>query len=314
MASYPARLEIFFGIGDFGWSTDHYYYSPISTLTDNTFTTHALTLVQLYANCLAYGITVDAARASLTGVWRDSVFFAPPKSTLVGAGNTPPSVYNNYKGNGVSSDPFDGINFRLEMGPAYRASEILGGLPAGSLTQPSIYPWSNTPFAATYTQIQELMQELTGTITEGIAALNPGYWGGYVRAKGADGPLPLAIGSISTAVDGSMTVATIANHGLFPGMPVRILGVQQPPNVPHIKINGTWNVVTTPTATTITITNPAYMIGQANFVQNATLQAISLVLARYNKWDFVNQTHRKRGRRFGAPRGRSKRRAPGAVV
>ena len=314
MATYPARLEIFFGVGDFGWSTDHYYYLQQDTLTGANFVRDCNDLVQAYANCLAYGITIDAARASLNGVWRDSSFFKAPKYTLI-PGATPPSfAYNPYNGNGVSGDPFDGINFRLEMGSNYRASEILSGLPAGALTQPTSYPWNGLPYGATYTKIQALMFQLTGTSTEGQQSPIAGYWGGLVRAKGADGGPIYGVDSITCTVAGLMTVTLNASPAIPPGTPIRILGAQQPPNIPHIRINGTYNTINAMVGPVLTVSNPAISVNQLVFTPNATVQAIELVLQPYTKWNYINQTHRKRGRRFGAPRGRSKRRAPGAVV
>jgi hypothetical protein len=314
MATYPARLEIFFGISDFGWSTDHYYYEPQSTLTGAAFVSAANDLVAAYARCLAYGITIDAARASLQGVWRDSSFFKVPPYTLI-PGATPPSfAYNAYTGNGPSTDPFDGINFRLEMTSMYRASEILSGLPAGSLVQPTIYPWNGTPFGATYKLIQALMTQLTGSAVEGVEEPGGGYWGGLVRAKGSDGPAPFTLASATVLNAGQITFTTTSPNSFVAGDPVRILGVSQPPNVPHVKVNGTYNVIPPVTSTTFTVSQPTAPVGATFFTVGATAQLIDLVIMPYTKWNFINQTHRKRGRRFGAPRGRSKRRAPGAVV
>ena len=310
----PTRLDIFFGIGDFGWSTTHYFYTTTASLTDPQFVAHSNTLVNLYAKMLAYGIVIDAARASQANVWRDSTFFVPPKITNIVAGGTSYQVYNNYVGNGPATDPFDCINFRLEMGPAYRSAEIIGGWPAGSLKQPSIYPWSNLSWAPTYQLLQDLMEELTGTRVEGQASVAGGYWGGYVRAKGTDGPALTAVNTITCAVPGVMTLTCAGIPTVNNGAAIRLLGATQPPNVPHIRVNGTYNVLTGGGTNVLTVANPAIQIGQVIFGAAATLQPIVLVLQPYDKWNFVNQTHRKRGRRFGAPRGRSKRRAPGAVV
>lgn len=313
MAS-PARLEIFFGVADFGWSTDHYYQTQLDNLSDMAADANALVLA--YANCLAYGIRIDAARGSLNGVWRDSLFFQVPiySGRPVGPGPYTSQAYNFYTGNGPSGDPFDGINFRLEMGAEYRASEIISGLPSGALQQPSIYPWSGSSFATTYTQIQALMNVLVGTNFEGVATGFPSKWGGLVRAKGPDGPTPIDIASVTCITNGVMLVTTSIPHGLSVGDPVRILGVTQPGNQTHVKLNGTYNVGLVVSSVEISITNPQILTTTVAFATSATIQLIELVLQRYTKWNFVNQTHRKRGRRFGAPRGRLKRRAQGAVV
>jgi hypothetical protein len=310
---YPARLEIFFGIGDFGWSTDHYYQTLITDL--NVMNVAAKALVAAYANCLAYGITIDAARGTLNGDWRNSIFYQVPTPKAVVAGPPPsgPLVYNNYLGNGPATDPFDGINFRLEMGQAYRASEILSGFPAGALQQPSIYPWLSSNFANLQVQISYLMQELTGSIVEGVAGVNS-QWGGLVRAKGTDGPatIPL-VGAVCTEV-GYLTLQSAVATPYDVGTPIRVLGITQPPNIGHVKANGTYNVLPYAGQTQVIVSAPGVGIGQQFFANGATMQQISLVLKQYTKWNFIVQTHRKRGRRFGAPRGRSKRRGLTAVV
>jgi hypothetical protein len=277
------RATMFFKQGEFGWSETHWHQNI--NITTGALYTASLGLANARAALLDSQSTLNEVRVSQDTVFRDSLVetFIPP---LSGAG---------FGGGGAFGlQPFDVLSLRAEGTSQYRKIIYLGGIESSF--------WSN-PFVG----ISDPGWLAYFNIYKAELLANWGFKAQVSPDKTMIN-IPPPTGYDITAVDpGLPNVYTITHPG--PGFAthqkVRIRGVRMlNPRTPRVAGNYVAQV-TTATTTIISQNHPPgqqYDPASDGFIWAETVDVIP-----YTDVIQDNFTHRKRGRPFDEPRGRSRR-------
>lgn len=286
----PLRLTMFFDDGISGWSETHYdvLASSLTVAVQNA----VLKLLPARVNLLADGPWCKYLRASYDDTFRDSqVFFLPEPIRDTSLGTNP--YLNNPAWKGLySGEPWTVALCRGISGDLYRKQIYVSGTPYVDETDIGT-PLGDAALLAAF-------QTYRGVLTAG-------YGFPIWRRDVTTYPLK-PIQGISSVAPYNITVP---NHGVPSPPPPGSRGfiTQAHYFAPtKIKFNGPWGIVAVVDANTLTLANfpPTGTPFQwtSGFFQYQTKDVTpysDVLLERF--------THRKRGRPFDSPRGRSRRRS-----
>lgn len=308
---YP-RITLFADDGVSGWSES--YYDMTATSLSAAIGTANTNLIPARQACMADGPILKYARASYDYVFRDAqIVFIPPPGTRNTLGQY---INNNAFTNAKNQQPvpaswdFGVALYRGINSDIYRCLRPLSGIPFYDMEDVSAII-TDAPFLNAY---DEFIQCLTGTV-----AFNGQPYGFPVWLRDQTNPLyaikPIT-GFVTSPGPNVVYGVTVPNHGIpvpYPPNPpqptfryslqnVRILNVTSN----KVQLNGSYGIISVPDANTIYLAgfpNPTglvFLSGMGQLQQRGVVPFRSAVLERV--------THRKRGRPFDAPRGRSRRR------
>lgn len=301
---------MFFKQGQYGWSESHAWVDggsdSLKTVMEECISDNGLVFRR--TKLLGNNADFQAVRVSRNGVWRDSLFKeALGDSTLLSRAKRLPF------GDGSNADsPYSVTTVRMNMTESYRKLIYLSGLPASCQPEPPSPNWPDATIVSAFnsylhylanqakpsTKWGSIVSTKSTTNPPGVNVANPPAAGDYVAGNGSTSTLKLTMTAPPPAV--------------VPGQKIRLLGVKKS-SVPGASPVDTrkWNGIFITTAATvgnqITIAVKDYtrqvlptLDWSGAYVFVPAEQAI-----KYDDSTWEGQTHRKRGRAFSAPRGRS---------
>jgi hypothetical protein len=276
---------MFFTDGETGWSESHYDLQA-STLI-GAITTATTVLVPARIQLLAAGPWLKYIRASFDDTFRDSqVFFAPPNGFNAAGQNANNITWKNTPANAAWTVAL----LRGQSGDLYRKNVYISGIPYSDVTDVSA-PFQDATLTAAFQAYSAVLLNTYGFPV----------W----QRDIATFPLrPI------TAIQPGLNVFTIT---------VPLHGVPNPPpagsraflskvkyfNPNKLKLNGPYGIISVVDANTLILTGPPPPVGFA-FV-SGFFQWQSKTVVPYTQFFLERFTHRKRGRPFDSPRGRSRR-------
>jgi len=305
------RVSMFFEDGITGWSETH--YDTVRTTLQGAITTAVNTLVPARVNLLANGPWLKYIRASRDGTFRDAqIAYLPPPPMQHGTGIY---INNQQWSNQQAAVDWTTALLRGVGGDFYRRQVYISGVPYNDPTDIGA-----PQFDAVLVQAAQQYANVLQQNGYGFAV--------WARDPAAPGLAPVPVQNITVNAGGVTLFTTVAPHGLpatplsngtfyrvffhglsftiAPGNPKRIF---PSPN------GGFPYVVQSPT----TFTVPGYLYpgspnNTASYIYNPLsgyMQAQYRAITTYQQTGGVvleRFTHRKRGRPFDSPRGRSSRR------
>jgi hypothetical protein len=288
------RVTMFFVDGITGWSESHYDCTA-QTLTA-AIQNAATILVPARCQLLATGPWLQYVRASYDNVYRDSqVAYLEPPGMLNGRVTNNPAWFQN-----PANIDFVTALLRGVGGDLYRKQIYVSGVPVPDETD-VLQPVNDPNYLNAFINYERILTGALGTVT-------PVY--GFPIWQRDQITFPLH--PITAVLNVAPWTVTCPGHGLIPGAPppagtrVWIFGARYLPMLPKQKINGPWLVQNVIDANNLQLLNFAILPGTT--VANASLQVQMKNIITYKSLILENFTHRKRGRPFDSPRGRSRTR------
>jgi hypothetical protein len=288
------RVTMFFVDGISGWSESHYDCSA-ANLSQALLNAMAI-LVPARTNLLSSGPWLQYVRTSYDNVYRDSqVSYVAPPGMLLNKVTNNPAWFQN-----LTNLDFVTMLLRGVGGDLYRKSIYVSGVPVpqeSDVTPPVL----DANIVAAFINYERVLTGSQGAIT-------PVY--GFPIWQRDQITFPLH--PITAFANIAPWTITCPGHGLPIGGPppagtrVWIFNAKYLPVLPKQKINGPWLVSSVIDANTLTLLN--FSIQPGTVVQNASLQVQMKNIITYKSLILENFTHRKRGRPFDSPRGRSRTR------
>lgn len=288
---------MFFKQGQFGWTESHIYTKSASETLLAVEEECIKYLCPLRAKLLGAGAELFACRVSYNLKWRDSQF-ATSRGAGAGVINAPLSDYGKAH---PADNPYSVTTVRMTAGDDYRKLVYVSGQPAA--TQP--YP-SDAPFPDDYkVDWNKYFAYLAGQSSRNS------FWGSIFSTKPADNP-PVPNILTATFTAGPPSIMTYGINpvpvNLKPGAKVRILGIKYGQGGKVTRINGVFPVDTVGALNfTVRLDEPLDAMFPVD-CRSAYYHVIDQTAVAYTDYEWENQTHRKRGRPFGGPAGRSRTR------
>lgn len=282
----PLRLTTFFTAGNTGWTETH--YDTLAPSLASAVAAYTNIVVPRRMAMLAAGPWLQFIRASYDDTFRDSqVFELPPPNKINGI------YYSNPTWKTVIA------------GVAWTAALCRGQ--SGDLYRKQVY-LSGGPFSDDYLgNPPNADPAFTQAFAAWASALVSGQYGFPVWQRDVQ---TFPIKTIVNIGPAPTYTLTIPNHGFTtgPGKKVYLSKMTwlAAAGIARWKANGPYPIVSIPSADTVVLGNfqiplgVVWISGFAQFQQKTVVPYTSMVLEGF--------THRKRGRPFDSPRGRSRRR------
>lgn len=266
---------MFFTDGKYGWSETHWNKTIITTVAATL--AQGLGLAKVRSKLLGYDAgrkepNLAFLRASNDLVQRDSLVQAVNYN-----GGTFGGAFNPV---GKADLPYSVTLLRAESGPNYRKQIYLSGVPDSVQVDPSPAPLDPDWFKLFLDYQQELVAN----------------WGFKSQARGLDN-LPLVVLGMTAGPPISINIPA---HGLTNGDVVRVSNT-----VPKWPYPG-YHTIHVTDANNFTLTD--IPTGFA-WLSGGLVTKRAIQIQPYTNVIIIGETHRKRGRPFGSPRGRSVARA-----
>lgn len=284
----PLRLSMFFDDQITGWSESHYdMTSPsLSSAVQKAVLGLVINRIQLLAN----GPWLKYVRASYDDTFRDSQVFFVPQPTISAITG---SYINNQDWKGTEgAEPWSVALLRGVGGDLYRKAIYISGLPTADFPDVGS-PFSDPTFMAAFQLYRN--------------ALIQGYGFPVWRKDQQTYPLKTIV-AIQNLVPGTPQQLNIPGHGVPNPPPVGSRGFLQKMHYSgpsKIKLNGPYAIQQVIDANNLVLAGfvfPAGFTFTSGFFQYQTRDVV-----QYQDVLVERFTHRKRGRPFDSPRGRSRR-------